>query len=401
MTAAQVPHFQTRKTTIGGASAIALSGELDIETAPQLAEEVEMAVWGTVGAFVLDLSGLTFLDSSGLHALLRARAYLAREDRTLVLVCPRGPARRVLDLASVLDTFVVYPSSETAAAALARRRRWFAPRTRRTRPRRRATHIQPPPHPWRARLSGKAVAITGASSGIGEATALALARAGASVALGARRRDRIEALAQRIEDEAGATAVALEVDVADEAQARAFVAGATERLGRLDVLINNAGVMLLGPVESGDPDDWRRMVEVNLLGLLYCTHAALPIMREQGGGDIVNISSIAGRSARAGSAVYNLTKFGVNAFSEGLRQEVTEGGIRVIVVEPGLRRHRAAEPQQGRGARDDRGHARADRRRTGGQGHRQRHPLRGLAAAARVGQRSPDPPYRPGALSGA
>jgi NADP-dependent 3-hydroxy acid dehydrogenase YdfG len=187
-----------------------------------------------------------------------------------------------------------------------------------------------------ADLSGKAVAITGASSGIGEATALALARAGASVALGARRGDRIEALAQRIEEEAGATAVALEVDVADEAQARAFIAGATDRLGRLDVLINNAGVMLLGPVESGDPDDWRRMVDVNLLGLLYCTHAALPIMREQGSGDIVNISSIAGRSARAGSAVYNLTKFGVNAFSEGLRQEVTEGGIRVIVVEPGF-----------------------------------------------------------------
>jgi NADP-dependent 3-hydroxy acid dehydrogenase YdfG len=187
-----------------------------------------------------------------------------------------------------------------------------------------------------ADLSGKAVAITGASSGIGEATALALARAGASVALGARRRDRIEALAQRIEEETGATAVALEVDVADEAQARTFVAGAAERLGRLDVLINNAGVMLLGPVESGDPDDWRRMVDVNLLGLLYCTHAALPIMREQGSGQIVNISSTAGRFARAGSAVYNLTKFGVNAFTEGLRQEVTGGGIRVLVVEPGF-----------------------------------------------------------------
>jgi NADP-dependent 3-hydroxy acid dehydrogenase YdfG len=185
-------------------------------------------------------------------------------------------------------------------------------------------------------LSGKAVAITGASSGIGEATALALARAGASVALGARRHDRCEALAQRIEEETGATAIALEVDVADEAQARAFVTGAAERLGRLDALINNAGVMLLGPVESGDPDDWRRMVDVNLLGLLYCTHAALPIMREQGSGDIVNISSVAGRFARAGSAVYNLTKFGVNAFSEGLRQEITEGGIRVIVVEPGF-----------------------------------------------------------------
>jgi len=187
-----------------------------------------------------------------------------------------------------------------------------------------------------ADMSGKAVAITGASSGIGEATALALARAGASVALGARRRERIEALAARIEEETGSTAIALEVDVADEAQARAFVTGAAERLGRLDGLVNNAGVMLLGPVESGDPGDWRRMVDVNLLGLLYCTHAALPIMREQGSGDIVNISSIAGRFARAGAAVYNLTKFGVNAFTEGLRQEVTEGGIRVIVVEPGF-----------------------------------------------------------------
>ena len=186
-----------------------------------------------------------------------------------------------------------------------------------------------------AELSGKAVAITGASSGIGEATALALARAGASVALGARRKDRIDELAARIEDEGG-TAVPLEVDVTDEAAARAFVTTANERLGRLDSLINNAGVMLLGPVEQGEPDDWRTMVEVNLLGLLYCTAAALPLMRAQGSGDIVNISSIAGRFARAGSAVYNLTKFGVNAFSEGLRQEVTEGGIRVIVVEPGF-----------------------------------------------------------------
>ena len=186
-----------------------------------------------------------------------------------------------------------------------------------------------------AELSGKTVAITGASSGIGEATALALARAGAGVALGARRKDRVDALAARIEDEGG-TAVPLEVDVTDEAQARAFVETAADRLGRLDALINNAGVMLLGPVESGSTDDWRRMVEVNLLGLLYCTHAALPLMREQGSGDIVNISSVAGRFARAGSAVYNLTKFGVGAFSEGLRQEVTEGGIRVILVEPGF-----------------------------------------------------------------
>ena len=186
-----------------------------------------------------------------------------------------------------------------------------------------------------AELSGKAVAITGASSGIGEATAHALARAGASVALGARRKDRIDALAGRIEDEGG-TAIALEVDVSDEGQARGFVEAAHERLGRLDSLVNNAGVMLLGPFEQSEPDDWRTMVHVNQLGLLYCTHAALPLMRAQGSGDIVNISSIAGRHARAGSSVYNLTKFGVGAFSEALRQEVTEGGIRVILVEPGF-----------------------------------------------------------------
>jgi NADP-dependent 3-hydroxy acid dehydrogenase YdfG len=186
-----------------------------------------------------------------------------------------------------------------------------------------------------AELSGKAVAITGASSGIGEATALTLARAGASVALGARRKDRIDALATRIEDEGG-TAVAFEVDVSDESAARGFVEAAHERFGRLDTLINNAGVMLLGPVEQSDAEDWRTMVHVNVLGLLYCTSAALPIMRAQESGDIVNISSVAGRFARAGNAVYALTKFGVNAFSEGLRQEVTEGGIRVIVIEPGF-----------------------------------------------------------------
>ncbi len=186
-----------------------------------------------------------------------------------------------------------------------------------------------------AELSGKAVAITGASSGIGEATALALARAGASVALGARRKDRIDALAARIEDEGG-TAVPLEVDVSDEAQARAFVETAGDRLGRLDSLINNAGVMLLGPVEQADSEQWRTMINVNLLGLLYCTSAALPIMRAQGSGDIVNVSSVAGRFARAGNAVYAATKFAVGAFSEGLRNEVTEAGIRVTLIEPGF-----------------------------------------------------------------
>jgi NADP-dependent 3-hydroxy acid dehydrogenase YdfG len=184
-------------------------------------------------------------------------------------------------------------------------------------------------------LSGKVIAITGASSGIGEATALACAEAGASVALAARRADRIEALAQRIEQEHGGRAVAIPTDVGEEEQARTFVERAHAELGRLDGLINNAGVMLLGPIDGAPTEEWRRMVHVNLFGVLYCTHAALPLMRAQGSGDIVNVSSVAGRVARAGSGVYNLTKWGVNAFSEALRQECVGAGIRVTIVEPG------------------------------------------------------------------
>jgi clavulanate-9-aldehyde reducatase len=184
-------------------------------------------------------------------------------------------------------------------------------------------------------LEGRVAAITGASSGIGAATALALARAGAAVALGARRRERIDELAERIRGEGG-RALALEVDVSEEERARAFVHGANERLGRLDALVNNAGVMLLGPVEGADVSHWRRMVDVNVLGLLYCTHAALPLMRAGGGGHVVNVSSVAGRHARAGAAVYNLTKFGVTAFSEALRQEALHSNVRVTCVEPGF-----------------------------------------------------------------
>jgi NADP-dependent 3-hydroxy acid dehydrogenase YdfG len=184
-------------------------------------------------------------------------------------------------------------------------------------------------------LEGKAVAITGASSGIGEATALAYAERGAAVALAARRADRIEALARRIEDDGG-RAVALPADVGDERQARAFIEHAYEHLGRLDILVNNAGVMLLGPVEGADTEQWRQMVHVNVFGVLYCTHAAMPVMRAQGGGHIVNVSSVAGRRAALGSAVYNLTKFGITGFSEGLRQEALHAGIRVTVVEPGF-----------------------------------------------------------------
>ena len=184
-------------------------------------------------------------------------------------------------------------------------------------------------------LEGKVALVTGASSGIGEATAVALAREGAAVALGARRVDRLEALRERIEADGG-RAAAIEVDVADEASARAFVEGAREQLGGLDILVNNAGVMLLGPVTGADTGEWKRMVEVNVLGLLYCTHAALSVMAEQGSGHIVNLSSVAGRTANLGSAVYNLTKWGVGGFSEALRQEALHAGIRVTIVEPGF-----------------------------------------------------------------
>src|SRR5437870_4751701 len=183
-------------------------------------------------------------------------------------------------------------------------------------------------------LDNQVVAITGASSGIGEATAVACARAGASVALAARRADRIEALAERIAGEGG-RALAVPTDVAQEAQARAFIERAHTELGRLDVLVNNAGVMLLGPIAGAPTEEWRQMIDANVYGVLYCTHAAVPLMAAQGSGHIITVSSVAGRVARAGSGVYNLTKFGVGAFSESLRQEAVAMGVRVTLIEPG------------------------------------------------------------------
>jgi len=183
-------------------------------------------------------------------------------------------------------------------------------------------------------LEGKVALVTGASSGIGEATAIALAEAGAAVAIGARRRDRLDALAAKLRD-GGARVLQLDLDVTDESQCQAAVSRTREELGGLDVLVNNAGVMLLGTIAGADTEDWRRMISTNVLGVMYMSHAAVEGMVEQGSGDIVNMSSVAGRQARVGAGVYNASKWAVNAFSESLRQEVTQRGVRVGLVEPG------------------------------------------------------------------
>lgn len=185
-----------------------------------------------------------------------------------------------------------------------------------------------------SKLDGKVALVTGASSGIGEATAIALAMEGAKVAVSARRSDRLESLVKRIQDNGG-RALPIVADVADETQANDMVTKTQAEFGRVDILVNNAGVMLLGSIDGANTEDWRRMVNTNILGLLYATHAALPIMKSQGEGHIVNISSVAGRVAQAGAGVYNATKWGVCGLSEALRQEVHNDKIRVTIIEPG------------------------------------------------------------------
>ncbi len=190
------------------------------------------------------------------------------------------------------------------------------------------------------RLDGTVALVTGASSGIGEAAAISLAQQGAAVAVVARRRERLEDLAARIGKDGGRVLV-VEADITQEAQAAEAVERTVTELGRIDTLINNAGVMLLGPIQHAPLAEWQRMVETNVLGLLYCAHAALPhLIRAADDGpryvsDMVNVSSVAGRIARTGSGVYNLTKHGVGAFSESLRQEVTKKHVRISLVEPG------------------------------------------------------------------
>jgi NADP-dependent 3-hydroxy acid dehydrogenase YdfG len=189
-------------------------------------------------------------------------------------------------------------------------------------------------------LDGTVALITGASSGIGEATAVALTGQGAAVAVAARRKDRLDELVSRIASDGG-RALAIEADVTSQEQAVATVERVVSELGRLDTLVNNAGVMLLGPIMDAPTEEWDRMIALNLQGLLYCSHAAIPHLLSAAQdsprqlADLINISSVAGRVARMGSGVYNMTKWGVGAFSESLRQEVTKRGVRVALVEPG------------------------------------------------------------------
>jgi NADP-dependent 3-hydroxy acid dehydrogenase YdfG len=185
------------------------------------------------------------------------------------------------------------------------------------------------------KLANKIAIVTGASSGIGEATAIALAAAGAIVAIAARRGDRLTALAEKI-TASGGTALPITADVSDEAEVAAMVNKVEEAYGRVDILVNNAGVMLLGAIAGANTEDWRRMININVLGLMYATHTVLPLMKAQGSGHVVNISSVAGRVANAGSGVYNATKWAVGAFSESLRKEVYVDNIRVTIIEPGL-----------------------------------------------------------------
>lgn len=186
-----------------------------------------------------------------------------------------------------------------------------------------------------AKLDGKVAVITGASSGIGEATAEALAAEGAAVIVAARREERLAGLVERIEGGGGRVLAAV-CDVTDESQAHGLIQKAVDEFGRIDILVNNAGVMLLSNVGKGLSDEWRRMFDVNVMGLLYTTDAAIEAMKRRGGGHLVNISSVAGRKVtRDSSGVYAGSKHAVVAISEGLRQELLEDNIRVTVIEPG------------------------------------------------------------------
>lgn len=184
-------------------------------------------------------------------------------------------------------------------------------------------------------IRNKVVVITGASSGLGEATARHLAAAGAKVVLGARRLERIGALADELNGAAGGAALAVQTDVTVPDQVKALVDAAVARYGRIDVMLNNAGLMPHSPLERLKVEDWDRMVDVNIKGVLYGIAAALPHMIAQKSGHIINVSSVAGHKVRPGSVVYSATKHAVRVISEGLRQEVKPYGLRTTIISPG------------------------------------------------------------------
>lgn len=214
-------------------------------------------------------------------------------------------------------------------------------------------------------LASTVAVVTGASSGIGEATALALAEQGATVALVARRAQQLERLAERIAA-VGPAPFAIVADLTEVAQPPRVMSEVVAKAGRIDVLVNNAGMMLLGPILDAPLDEWERMIDINVRALLHCAHAALPHLLEAASqgprkvADLVNVSSVAGRKINKGSGVYNLTKHGVGAFSESLRQEVTRRYVRVGLIAPGaveteLVGHNRPEIQEAMAARPDNG----------------------------------------------
>jgi NADP-dependent 3-hydroxy acid dehydrogenase YdfG len=183
-------------------------------------------------------------------------------------------------------------------------------------------------------IEGKVIVITGASSGLGEATAKHLAELGATVVLGARREDRIQSLADEL-SKSGGKALAKATDVTNPEQVKALVDAAVEAYGRVDVLLNNAGLMPLSPLEELKLDEWNQMIDVNIKGVLYGIAAALPHMKQQKSGHIINVSSVAGHKIFPGSALYSATKSAVRVISEGLRQEVKEYNLRTTIISPG------------------------------------------------------------------
>jgi 3-oxoacyl-[acyl-carrier protein] reductase len=186
-----------------------------------------------------------------------------------------------------------------------------------------------------ALLSNKTAIVTGGTKGIGYAIARGLVNAGANVSLSARHEDEIRKTAAELNEIGGGRCVGFVCDVRDQAQVKSFFANTVNALGGLDILVNNAGIGIFEPVESTSGDDFRAVIETNLCGVFYCCHEAIPLMRQRGGGYIINISSLAGTNAHPRMAAYNASKFGLNGFSEALMQEVRHDGIKVSYIMPG------------------------------------------------------------------